>query len=352
MDRGPSAGRRAASRAFDRKISRPERDGREGSSTAGAAAMATAGCGARRDQAWQGRGGACGSGPWRAQRWWRRCCRWRHWGVRPRHSSRTARTSSSSVCCRTSTTSTPSRASPSPRTSRGRWPTTTLTGYSAEDFSPVPRLAESWESSEDGLTWTYNLVDNATFHDGEPLTADDVVYTFNRIIEGESIERTNYGSYVKNIETVEAVDDYTVEMTIKEPSPIMNNLAVPILPEHIWSEIDADELAQVHQRARLRPSGHGGLRAVHHDRRGQGPVLPVRDQSRTTGAARRTSTASSSRSTRTTTDWSPRCRTVRSTSPTTSRPTSSTRSRARTTSRRSPRSTPASTTSPSTVVRS
>ena len=67
----------------------------------------------------------------------------------------------------------------------------------------MPRLAETWESSEDGLTWTYNLVDDATFHDGEPLTADDVVYTFNRIIEGESIERTNYGSYVKNIETVE-----------------------------------------------------------------------------------------------------------------------------------------------------
>jgi peptide/nickel transport system substrate-binding protein len=119
-----------------------------------------------------------------------------------------------------------------------------LTGYSAEDYSPVPGLAETWEPSEDGLTWTYNLVQDATFHDGEPVTADDVAYSFNRILEGESIERTNYGSYVKNIETVEAIDDYTVEMTIKQPSPIMNNLAVPILPEHIWSEIDADELGK------------------------------------------------------------------------------------------------------------
>ena len=112
-----------------------------------------------------------------------------------------------------------------------------LTGYSAEDYSPVPQIAEEWGASEDGLTWTYNLRDDVTFHDGEPLTADDVVYSFQRIIDGESIERTNYGSYVKNIESVKAVDDYTVEMTVKQPSAIMNNLAVPILPEHIWSKI-------------------------------------------------------------------------------------------------------------------
>ena len=89
----------------------------------------------------------------------------------------------------------------------------TLTGYSAEDFSPVPQLATSWESSEDGLTWTYNLVENATFTDGEPLTADDVAYSFNRVIAGESIEQTNYGSYVQNIKTVEAIDDYTTQPT-------------------------------------------------------------------------------------------------------------------------------------------
>jgi peptide/nickel transport system substrate-binding protein len=133
-----------------------------------------------------------------------------------------------------------------------------LTGYSAEDYSPVPGLAETWEPSEDGLTWTYNLVQDATFHDGEPVTADDVAYSFNRILEGESIERTNYGSYVKNIETVEAIDDYTVEMTIKQPSPIMNNLAVPILPEHIWSEIDADELGKYTNEPDSDPPGMVG----------------------------------------------------------------------------------------------
>ncbi|HEX5018410.1 MAG TPA: ABC transporter substrate-binding protein [Actinomycetes bacterium] len=134
----------------------------------------------------------------------------------------------------------------------------TLTGYSAEDFSPVPQLAESWEASDDNLTWTYHLVDNATFTDGEPLTADDVVYTFKRVIAGESIEKTNYGSYVRNIETVKATDDYTVVMTVKEPTPVMNNLQIPILPEHIWSEIDSNELPKYTNEPDSDPPGMVG----------------------------------------------------------------------------------------------
>lgn len=134
----------------------------------------------------------------------------------------------------------------------------TLTGYSAEDFSPVPQIAESWESSEDGMTWTYHLVDNATFTDGEPLTADDVAYTFNRVIAGESIEQTNYGSYVQNLKSVKAVDDYTVEITVKQPTPIMNNLQIPILPEHIWSKIDSNDLGDYSNEPSSNPPGMVG----------------------------------------------------------------------------------------------
>ncbi len=129
-----------------------------------------------------------------------------------------------------------------------------LTGYGAEDFAPVPRLAETWESSDDGLTWTYHLVHDATFSDGEPLTADDVVYTFNRILDGQ-VEKTNYGSYVTQIETVEATDDFTVVMTLKKPTPIMDHLSVPILPEHIWSQIDDDELREYANEPDSEPAG-------------------------------------------------------------------------------------------------
>ncbi|MDQ7035557.1 MAG: ABC transporter substrate-binding protein [Anaerolineae bacterium] len=49
--------------------------------------------------------------------------------------------------------------------------------------SLVPSLAESWDISDDGLTYTFNLVEGATFHDGSAFTAEDVVFTFNRMVE-------------------------------------------------------------------------------------------------------------------------------------------------------------------------
>ena len=130
----------------------------------------------------------------------------------------------------------------------------TLTSYSAEDFSAVPSLAEEWEDSDGGLTWTYHLRDDAVFSDGEPLTADDVAYTFNRILEGQ-VEKTNYGSYVSQIKTVEAVDDTTVVMTLKKPTPVMDHLGVPILPEHIWSKINDEELRDYANDPESNPPG-------------------------------------------------------------------------------------------------
>ncbi len=116
-----------------------------------------------------------------------------------------------------------------------------LVGYSQKDFSPVPGLAESWEVSDDELTWTYKIRQGVKWSDGQPLTAKDAAYTFNRIMKG-SFEQTNYGNYVSNIKTVEAPDDATLVMTTKEPSPTMLRLAVPILPEHIWKDIDEKEV--------------------------------------------------------------------------------------------------------------
>src|SRR5688572_25911972 len=52
----------------------------------------------------------------------------------------------------------------------------TLTDKAAEDFATIPGLAESWEGSEDGLTWTYTLREGLTWSDGEPFTAEDVAY--------------------------------------------------------------------------------------------------------------------------------------------------------------------------------
>ena len=69
----------------------------------------------------------------------------------------------------------------------------TLTMYGAKDFSPQPRMAESWTESADHLTWTYKIRSGLTWSDGVPMTASDAAYTFNRIINGK-FEQTNYAS--------------------------------------------------------------------------------------------------------------------------------------------------------------
>ena len=117
----------------------------------------------------------------------------------------------------------------------------TLTENSADDFSPGPGLAESWEESADKKTWTYKIRPGLTWSDGAPLTARDAAYSFNRVMNGD-YEQTNYISYVANITKAEATDDTTLVLTVDKPSPIMENLAVYILPEHIWKDIDGKEV--------------------------------------------------------------------------------------------------------------
>jgi peptide/nickel transport system substrate-binding protein len=117
----------------------------------------------------------------------------------------------------------------------------TLTEYSAADFSTVPGLAESWEESEDQTYWTYKIRPDLKWSDGKPLTARDAAYTFNRVINGD-IEQTNYGGYTSTITRAEAPDDTTLVLYVKRPSPIMYQLAVYILPEHIWKDIDAKKV--------------------------------------------------------------------------------------------------------------
>jgi peptide/nickel transport system substrate-binding protein len=115
-----------------------------------------------------------------------------------------------------------------------------LVGYSQKDFSPVPELAESWTVSQDGLTWTFKIRQGSKWSDGQPVTARDAAYTFNRVMKG-TFEQTNY-PYTDNIKSVTATDDTTLVMVAKEPSPTMLRLAIPILPEHIWKDISAKEV--------------------------------------------------------------------------------------------------------------
>ena len=59
-----------------------------------------------------------------------------------------------------------------------------LNSYSRKEMSPTPALAQEWDTSDDGLTWTFHMRDDVTGSDGEPLTATDVAYTYNRVLDG------------------------------------------------------------------------------------------------------------------------------------------------------------------------
>ncbi|HBY97504.1 MAG TPA: hypothetical protein DEP84_26780 [Chloroflexi bacterium] len=83
-----------------------------------------------------------------------------------------------------------------------------------------PRLAESWEVSDDGLTYTFTLRPDVKFHNGEPLQADDVVYSFERgQTQGIPMVQQRY----QNIVGVEAPDDQTVVVTLAQPDNFFLN---------------------------------------------------------------------------------------------------------------------------------
>jgi len=112
--------------------------------------------------------------------------------------------------------------------------------YSQEDWSSAPGIAVSWTPSEDGLTWTYELDPEATWSDGEPITADDVKFTYE-LLQTNEVFNGRHGELVNNFTSIEAVDDKTVEITIAEPSSAMTLLtgtAIMIMPEHVWGEME------------------------------------------------------------------------------------------------------------------
>ena len=116
-----------------------------------------------------------------------------------------------------------------------------LVGFRASDYANVPGvgLATAWETSADGKVWTFTITDKSKWQDGEPLTASDVAFTFNYCIDNEL---GMFLDYVKFIDKVEATDDTTVVFTCSKPKANMLGLWIPILPEHIWSEVDPAEV--------------------------------------------------------------------------------------------------------------
>jgi peptide/nickel transport system substrate-binding protein len=86
-----------------------------------------------------------------------------------------------------------------------------------ENFGPKPLLAESWSANEAGNVWTFKLRPKVTFHDGTPFTAKDVLFTFNRILDPKLGSRATSVLSAIDPAKIRAVDDLTVEFTLRQP---------------------------------------------------------------------------------------------------------------------------------------
>lgn len=93
-----------------------------------------------------------------------------------------------------------------------------------DDLRPVPWLAESWEVSDDGLVWTFQLKEDVSFTDGTPVNAEAVAYNFDHwVAGGNGTARAWLLGYFEN---ATAVDDLTLEITLSRPYPrLVDNLA-------------------------------------------------------------------------------------------------------------------------------
>jgi peptide/nickel transport system substrate-binding protein len=102
---------------------------------------------------------------------------------------------------------------------------------------PQPALATSWEISADGLTYTMQLRDDVTWHDGEPFDADDVAFTFDYVVDNTHPRWTPGVAAVAGVEVTSPTE---VVITLTEASPdfpVRPLADMPILAEHVWSTV-------------------------------------------------------------------------------------------------------------------
>ncbi len=126
-----------------------------------------------------------------------------------------------------------------------------------EDWNPQPYLAKSWSVSADGLSVTLNLVKGATFHDGRPITSEDVAFSLLTVKTHHPFK-----SMFEPVETIDTPDPYTAVIRLSHPHPAillaMSPALLPIIPKHVYG--DGQDLAT--HPANLAPIGSGPFKFV------------------------------------------------------------------------------------------
>jgi peptide/nickel transport system substrate-binding protein len=124
-----------------------------------------------------------------------------------------------------------------------------------DNWNPQPYLAKSWEVAPDGLSVTLKLVDNALFHDGKPVTSDDVAFSIMTIKANHPFQ-----SMLAAVDKVETPDPLTAIIRLKHPHPAlllaMSPALMPIIPKHVYG--DGQDVKS--HPANLKPIGSGPYR--------------------------------------------------------------------------------------------
>jgi len=120
---------------------------------------------------------------------------------------------------------------------------------------PQPDLAESWAASADGMIYNFSIRTGAVWHDGEPVTSDDVIFTIEVIKSSGSLFPQDIKDLWSQIE-VKKLDDHTFQFKLPEPfAPFLDYTTFGILPKHLLETVPADQLASADFN--LNPVGTG-----------------------------------------------------------------------------------------------
>ncbi|HEY94901.1 MAG TPA: ABC transporter substrate-binding protein [Dehalococcoidia bacterium] len=127
-----------------------------------------------------------------------------------------------------------------------------------ENGEYVGEVAESWDLADDGVTWTFNIRRGMKFHNGDPVTAHDVLFSMERFTSEESKNPWSPGLR-DNQASMRVVDDYTFEFVTKNPEPpLVDSFCwVRILPKKYFESVGEEEF-------RLHPMGSGPWKFVEH----------------------------------------------------------------------------------------
>lgn len=133
----------------------------------------------------------------------------------------------------------------------------TLVSFKEDSSRPAPLIARRWDISPDGLSYTFYLRDDVVFHDGTPLTAEDVEFTIEAILDPANASPSK--EFFNPVEEIVVEDDYTITFNLSAPyAPFLLALGNPtcgILPKAIVEEVGMDEFD-------LNPVGTGPYRFV------------------------------------------------------------------------------------------